>query len=61
VSVAAGIKVIRNVREALYALQDDVDVACDLETNSLYPHSGKVAVVSLYGDMSSDAEQHRPA
>jgi DNA polymerase I-like protein with 3'-5' exonuclease and polymerase domains len=53
VSVAAGIKVIRNVREALYALQDDVDVACDLETNSLYPHSGKVAVVSLYGDMSS--------
>lgn len=43
---------IRGVREALHALQNDIDLAIDLETSGLSPYQDKVAVVSMYGDQS---------
>lgn len=48
-----GVRVIRNVREALHALQGDKEIALDLETSGLRPHADKIAVVSMYGDDSS--------
>lgn len=45
-------QIIRGVREALHALQNDVDLAVDIETSGLSPWKDKVAVVSIYGDQS---------
>lgn len=48
-----GVRIIRDTREALHALEKDTEIALDLETSGLRPHADKIAVVSMYGDESS--------
>lgn len=50
-----GIDVIRDSREAIYALENDPDIALDLETSGLRPHKDKIAVFSMYGKNTKKA------